>query len=242
MSKRVMYDDNGLFLRFVNGLEKRGFDLDIVARNWVYCGNNRDEKGKLAFKIFFPDKELPERASHCICETRIMFNYYITDGNENILVIGSECIRHFLDFNMGRICSHCKGPHKNRKDNYCNSCRKLPSCSGCGRKGKSFCDECRQKQEERILKSKMTCLCGNAKDIISPCCYKCRIKKAEEELKQLKCKCGKTKKKEYQFCYECALEMDDSKCACGKKKKQEYPRCYACQQARNNKYKEIHGR
>jgi hypothetical protein len=224
MAKLITHDDKLLYIRFVEALKERGLDLNTVLRNWYYCGNDKDENGALIFNVFFPkdEYECPEKETHCICGARITHNYYVTDGKEQILVVGKECITRFLDFNMGKVCSHCKGPHKNRADNYCNTCRQLPSCVFCNSKGSTYCNECKRKREEITKKSKRICFCGQPKDEISLWCYKCVIKQAEYEIEI---------KKRYP-----TTEVEVSKCSCGKKKKKEYPRCYDCQMERNKRY------
>lgn len=215
--------ESEMYKRFVDGLEEYGLNIDEVTKKWMYCGSNKI--GCKVFECFYPDCERPEHETHCICKQRIMTNCYITDGEGSILVIGSDCLKNFLKINTGKRCSNCKTIHRNKKDNYCNTCRELPECSGCKKKGSYYCQECKTKQEERIKMSKQLCICGEKKDEISICCYKCIIRKTEEKLKW---------EKEYPVRIEKKIN-----CVCGKKKREEYPRCYTCQQERNERYKSV---
>ena len=72
-----------------------------------------------------PVDYLPTEKEKCICEHFISENCFIYKnvGNQiQIRVIGNCCIKKF-DL-QGRRCKVCDAVHKNRKDNYCNSCRK----------------------------------------------------------------------------------------------------------------------
>ena len=122
--------------RFEEGLKEYGLTVEEVREDWWACGwyhhrkcskvDDENITGLGIFHSFFPKKEyeVPEDAMKCICGIDIIRNYYITDGND-VLVIGSECIRHFVRRHGKKLCSTCKEPHKNRKDNLCNDCREI---------------------------------------------------------------------------------------------------------------------
>jgi hypothetical protein len=219
-----------MYKRFVEGLEEYGLNIDVVTKTWMYCGSNKPYCQ--VFECFYPDCERPEFEQHCICKQRIMTNCYITDGQGSILVIGSDCLKNFLKINTGKRCSHCKTIHRNRKDNFCNNCREIPNCNGCEKKGSVYCQECRTKDEERIKQAKQLCICGEKKDEISVCCYKCVIRKAEQQILRDKVNAVSNARLEEQ-------RKKRQMCICGKKKREEYPRCYSCQQERNKRYESI---
>lgn len=113
-------------------------DYNITFEDFVkyeYCGRHRGddkedsttEAGERYFEILFGERAFPEIQEKCICEHDIIINCYVTkdinikDGL--IVIVGSCCIENFLEKKFARLCSECKNPHKNRKDNLCNSCR-----------------------------------------------------------------------------------------------------------------------
>ena len=57
-------------------------------------------------------------------------NCYL-EYNDEILILGSCCIKRFLPKNSaGRTCDECGKPHRNRKINKCNDC-KIGYCIEC---------------------------------------------------------------------------------------------------------------
>lgn len=115
--------------RFIRGLEEYGLSYDEIENGkWRYCGGASGSHLKY-YKLCYKDQELPELVDECICGHRIIDNCYITDGNE-ILILGSCCIKKFIP-DSSRTCERCGEPHKNRKVNRCNLCRK-GVCDGCG--------------------------------------------------------------------------------------------------------------
>jgi hypothetical protein len=167
-----------VYERFLRGLDDYGLTRETVLQEWIYCGSNQFNGEK--FHAIYPDCKLPEFEGNCICGQKIEVNHYITDGDGSILIIGSECIKKFLQFSMGKRCTHCRIIHKNRKDNYCNACRKIPNCKKCGKKGQHYCKECREKESKEIKIANQKCFCGKKKREEYSKCYTCQQEKNEK--------------------------------------------------------------
>lgn len=137
--------------RFIRGLMQ--YDLTISEINnsgWKYCGGD-DAAGKAHvnyFRLIFgvsPEEVPIGKEDSCICGQHIVRNFYICDGKEEeILVLGSECINKFIANNK-RICELCNSPHRNRIVNRCNDCRN------------GLCDKCNKRIDEKYK------LCYNCK-------------------------------------------------------------------------------
>lgn len=66
---------------------------------------------------------LNHHSSTCLCLTYIKNNIYFkhkTTGH--IIIIGNRCRERYL--NKNKKCGICTNTHQNRKDNFCNECRK----------------------------------------------------------------------------------------------------------------------
>lgn len=110
--------------RFINGLKEYGLTLDDINK-WKYCGSDDTDCGRSYFLTVFKNCYFPEKEYQCVCGVKIINNHYITDGNDSILIIGSECKDHFVPIDRrGKTCELCEVPHKNRIVNRCNNCRK----------------------------------------------------------------------------------------------------------------------
>lgn len=121
--------DDKLSQAFINGLKEMDLDYLDVKTNWKYYGGNKGSH--LNYYRMITNDPLPEHSKKCVCNHTIKENCYITDPNEELIVIiGNCCIKKFID-KKGRTCSRCKKPHNNRKDNYCNSCRNAKKCRKC---------------------------------------------------------------------------------------------------------------
>ena len=116
--------------RLEDGLKKYNLSLkEINDSGWKYCGGDEQAGSSHLnyFKTIFGDKpeniygDLPLA---CECGIKITRHFFICSRNEDEMIcLGSECIKRFID-NKGRTCDLCKQPHRNRKDNYCNKCRR----------------------------------------------------------------------------------------------------------------------
>ena len=93
--------------------------------DWVYAGGD-EGRHRNYFEIFKQDKEVekPPGAGKCCCGHDIVENCYVwNEKTKKIEVLGNCCIKKYLN-KSGRTCSKCGEPHRNRKDNFCNKCRK----------------------------------------------------------------------------------------------------------------------
>lgn len=117
--------------RFIEGLKKYNISYeDIQHGKFKYCGGNKGRHLNY-YKLNFNEKPLPNYTNKCICNHDIKENCYISDGN-TILILGNCCIKKFIPHNS-RTCEICNQPHRNRKVNRCNNCRK-GICDDCGKK------------------------------------------------------------------------------------------------------------
>lgn len=95
---------------------------------YMYCGDNRTKYFKLTFG---DDVERPEHKKLCICGySDLVINKYICPKDNvcvsKIIIVGSCCIKRFVPEEFqSRTCEKCHLPHKNRKNNFCNDCRKI---------------------------------------------------------------------------------------------------------------------
>lgn len=136
---------------FKKGLKELGLTFDEVKTKWKYCGGDTSDRSY--FMLYHKNKELPkiEKKYHCICGTKIIRQYYITDGKGRYLVIGSTCKENFID-NSGRNCDKCGERHRNRLINRCNFCKNL------------FCDNCGNKKSKNYYKMCYKCYRQEKKD------------------------------------------------------------------------------
>jgi len=129
MSSKKKQPSSNLHAKFYNGLAQFRPPIEDID-NYKYCGGNIGRHLNY-FRQCYPEDELPELQTECICGTSIKENCYIIDPTETeILVLGNCCIKAFCP-NSSRTCKDCGKPHRNRIGNQCNKCRK----------GK--CDRCR---------------------------------------------------------------------------------------------------
>lgn len=114
--------------QFIEGLKNYNISYEDIGK-WRYCGGDGDES---YFELFFRNKNKPNivRQNECICGQKIIRNYFISDGND-ILILGSTCIKRFLP-NKSRTCDDCGAFHKNRKVNRCKYCR-IGKCDVCNK-------------------------------------------------------------------------------------------------------------
>ena len=63
--------------------------------------------------------------NECLCQTYIEENVYYQnkDNPKDIIVIGNNCTKRY-ELDRKKHCTKCNAIHTNRKDNYCNNCRK----------------------------------------------------------------------------------------------------------------------
>lgn len=122
---------------FINGLRtKHNMSYDDV-KTWIFCGGHANtECEKIPdefigyenyFKLCFPNTDFPELENKCVCDATLLHNCYIrkdtTATIDDILIIGSCCIKKFIDAGKVRKCEKCNADHRNRKYNLCNDCK-----------------------------------------------------------------------------------------------------------------------
>jgi len=117
--------DNKISQKFLNGLKQHQMDyLDI--KDWIYCGGNQDSYYEY-FKLCYPDAIAPTE-DNCICGNGISICCYIRENVdapvEDILIVGSCCIKKFLPNGFTRFCTNCNAEHKRYKHNICFDCEK----------------------------------------------------------------------------------------------------------------------
>jgi hypothetical protein len=131
--------------KFIKGLETYGLSYEEIKNsNWKYCGGNEGRHLNY-YRICYVDKELLEHTDKCVCGHHIEENCYITDGSR-FLILGNCCIRKFIE-KSSRTCEMCERPHKNRKVNFCNDCRKIQEEINLMKKIK-------KEQEDRLIEIK----------------------------------------------------------------------------------------
>ena len=158
-----------LHKKFMKGLEERGINEDEF-KGYKYAGGNKGCHLKY-FKICGLIKEYPQPNNRCVCDHKIKENCYLVNDVNDILIIGNCCIKNFVPKeNQGRHCSKCNNTHKNRKDNYCNDCRKLCMNSNCYNlkkdKWKNYCEDC---AEAKLKADNWQRYCNNNKGVIRKC-------------------------------------------------------------------------
>jgi hypothetical protein len=110
---------------FIKGLKNYNISYDdIRANKWKYCGGDTGRHANYFRQCFPLDVYTLDinHEDHCICGHYIVENCFITNDEDEILVLGNCCIKKFIP-RCTRTCELCKIPHKNRKDNKCNTCR-----------------------------------------------------------------------------------------------------------------------
>jgi hypothetical protein len=136
--------NNGL-LGFVETMarsrKKYNLTYDDV-KTWKYIGGNQGNDLKY-FKTIHKNKSIPEFTNKCLCEHIIKKNCYISN-NDLILIVGSCCIKRFIDKGLKRLCLTCEKPYKGTY-RCCSDCRKTRCWTCCCECLKKYCSKCSQK-------------------------------------------------------------------------------------------------
>ena len=128
--------ESELSVKFANGLWDKHRLKPEDLKDWWYIGGPLPRDG-WAYHLrcitsnpeYHLRYELPMITNRCVCGNRIELNQWITNGDK-VITVGSCCIQKFTPIHLGITCEICKKPHRNRKDNKCNECRKL-FCKKC---------------------------------------------------------------------------------------------------------------
>lgn len=156
---------------FYLGMEQLGVSREDLEKNYKYAGGDHKEHLNYWNLLYGTDVERPPQGYVCPCTTKIKWNCYITNG-VIFHVVGNCCIKKFMPNRSGRSCEECNAPHKNRKDNLCNSCREknetheLKDIAGVWKL---------KHRPSYVQKTDTICACGKACGKY-PRCYNCNLK------------------------------------------------------------------
>jgi hypothetical protein len=118
--------DKKISQKFLNGLKQYQMEFEDI-KDWIYCGGNQGSYYEY-FKICYPDTVAPYD-ENCICGNSITVNCYIRENVDSpindVLIVGSCCIRKFLPNGFTRFCENCNCEHKRIKHNICFECEKV---------------------------------------------------------------------------------------------------------------------
>lgn len=91
----------------------------------VECKYIYDRDKKVCDSEYITLPELPPRQERCICNHKIEINCYIFNkSNNQMLIIGTECVKKFTKKGTKQVCYGCGETHLNRKNDLCKECRK----------------------------------------------------------------------------------------------------------------------
>lgn len=126
--KKILYNnimvmgllDDNLSKRFLTGLKKHNVTYEEICKNWFYIGGEKGQHLKY-YILSSENKELPKHKDYCLCNHKIKYNCFISNGT-NILSLGNCCVNRFIP-KKNRTCKDCGCNHRNRKINKCNICK-----------------------------------------------------------------------------------------------------------------------
>ena len=219
------------------GKEVQDRAIHEVEEKWRFCGGrdiyyegagrysegDEGEVGTLAPNILqywegiwkknFPDQPMPAAETVCVCQKRhLRYNCYITDGT-TVLIVGRVCIIQFIPRLVKELvpvkrCDLCEEVHRNRKDNYCMSCRPIVKAM--------------EEEERELIEAGIQ----EAKRVEEERAEAEKRRIAQEALQSTKCSCGGNKRAGYTTCWSCHVKI--TTCLCGKSKRKEYATCFEC--------------
>jgi len=117
---------NNISSEFLEGLKEYEIGYDEI-QDWEYCGSNKGLQLQY-FVLKFPYKNIPYRAYNCVCGNNIIHNYYITDG-DNIIILGDCCIKYFASKSVTtntlvkNVCLTCGFKNRSGEDEDCYKCK-----------------------------------------------------------------------------------------------------------------------
>jgi len=130
----------------IDGIKK----VCTLAKNneWVWAGDNHTKKGFDYHKDFseyhkirslFSNEQYPFLFRwNCLCGHEIKNHAYIFNiKTKRLKLVGSSCVKKFVENGTKKVCFECGATHKNRIVNRCNACR-IGICDKCGKR----IDEC----------------------------------------------------------------------------------------------------
>lgn len=116
-----------------------------LAKNnkWVWAGDNYSERGVNYHEDFSNYNRMPSLFSYdsypfifrwnCLCGHEIKNHAYIFNiKTKQLKLVGSSCVKKFVNNGTKKVCFNCGATHKNRIVNRCNDCR-IGICDKCGK-------------------------------------------------------------------------------------------------------------
>tara|TARA_R110002126_G_scaffold97397_4_gene226998 strand:- start:234 stop:671 length:438 start_codon:yes stop_codon:yes gene_type:complete len=108
--------------------------------NWISVGDDINFAYFKTKQKQYPKLKHPGHFENCECDHPIQQNCYIYNiDTHQSMVVGNKCITGFTGTGIRKTCSTCGNSHQNRKDDFCNDCRKTQpkkiryrDCCGCG--------------------------------------------------------------------------------------------------------------
>jgi hypothetical protein len=122
-------ENNRYYKQFISYLEACTGDINVV--NYRYAGGDTGRHANYWRTMGRTKAEMPPHKNICACGHEIDENCFIEHKSSGkLIVLGNCCIKRYIP-DSGRTCERCGDPHKNRKDNRCNSCRLFYKCDLC---------------------------------------------------------------------------------------------------------------
>lgn len=225
--------------KIINAVSRLGIDI-FSLMHFKYCGDNTTTMRKKYINEIFNYGKLGEpkfyngieQSNHCICGSKIKYNYYITNYSF-IYIVGSCCVKKFLSqAGSMKTCTICQAVHNNRKKNLCSHCRVIgyTSCNYCGIYSyDSTCSDCVKKYNIKCKICDSKSMITNGTGICSKCLCnvkKCKICQEYNPLKICK-KCRIAVAKKCIVCDEYFTMKESKRTICTRCKKL-YVKCKAC--------------
>jgi len=83
--------------KFDAKLRELSHDKENYVNEWIYAGGSNFGRHLNWFRTCYPDKELPEHKTNCICTKEIAENCYISNKVDGrFVVVGNCCIKRYL--------------------------------------------------------------------------------------------------------------------------------------------------
>lgn len=195
--------------KIIEGLLKKNETIDSLKTKYTYIGGNFGEHLEYLQVMLcgeYKNDNITEfirdtMENDCdVCGRSNKQKLCIWNVNEEIISLCNPCNKYMkiIETYKAKICDDCGEPHKNRRDNYCNTCRL-----------KVECDECEERKE--CTKSHGYNRCNEC--IKKPYCKNCN--KLSVKVKGYMC----------EICYNnCYVK----KCGCGTPIQSKYTKCYIC--------------
>lgn len=111
------------YAAFVLGLSKFGVTYDELGTKYKYIGGT-DDVGRRRLISDGYDPSSFDVLNECVCGHFIVQNCYMANKNGDYLIIGSCCIKRYVDRDAMKLkCKNCGKVHRNWKKMLCNDCK-----------------------------------------------------------------------------------------------------------------------